>query len=196
MELLTILPYLLASLLAVLAVRRLTALPLRIGFTVVETSASARTIQAINLPSVPSIAIARGEVKAIGIEIMKVFAEVSQVDPEAGQNNNVTAQLVKGASPGSLLEPNDQRSILRIRNTIRDVTVTSVGEIFIQTMQGRFYDLTDGDGRGELVLDNEIFAQVAGSGNANTKTFAGYLLYHLVDVDGPEATFELLEQSQ
>lgn len=175
--------------------KRLSEKPLRIDIGVVESAANSRTIQNIVLPAVPSIAITRGDVKGIGIEIMKISLELSQVDPEAGQNNNVTYELVKGAEPAALLGAGNLRVILRRRSTLRGVTVTSVGELLASNLEPVIYDMTDGDGNGELVLDNEIHAQIQGSGNASAKVAAGYALYHLYEFDGTEALFEILEQA-
>ncbi len=58
---------------------------------------------------------------------------------------------------------------------------------------GLIEDLTDGDGNGELVADDEIHISILGSGNANAKRVRGYFLYHLIELDPTEALFELIE---
>lgn len=192
--LMTTIYILLAVALSSLLVTRLTEKPLRFGFNITETSVNVYTTSPINLPSVPSIAVVRGDAKAIGIEIMKIRSDVPEPDPEAGQNNNVTIQLVKGAAPSTLLTTNNQLVIWNRRRRTRVVEVTAVGEINTGPEEDiLFDDLTDGDGNGEIIADNEIHIVIQGSGNAAAKAASGYGLYHLVEIDATEALFELLE---
>ncbi len=175
---------------------RLTEHPLRLGFTVVETAANTFTTTPINLPSVPSIAVSRGEAKAIGVEIMKVRSNLDLPDMEAGQSNSSQAQLSKGPVPTALQAFNDNRSIWHRINTDRGIEVTAVGELYESLETSQFDDLTDGDGNGELIADNEIHISVQGAGNANVKRVRGYLLYHVVELERDEALFELIETAQ
>ncbi len=173
---------------------RLTENPLRIGFTITEGSANTFATVAINLPTVPSIAVARGSAKALGIEVMKVRADITFPDPEANQTNSVTVSILKGPTPTANLTVEDQRAIYADVVTHDDLTTTSGSSFVSQRITTE--DLTDGDGNGEIVADNEIHASILGTGNAAAKRFRGYLLYHLVELDETEALFELIETAQ
>ncbi len=175
--------------------KRITEKPLRIGFTVVETAANTFTTRAINLPSIPSVAIVRGDAKAIGIEIMTVKTEVRLPDVETGQANTVTYELAKGPVPTAMLGLDDQRVI--DRRLLRNQTIaTAAGETLLLKEDGLLNDLTDHDGNGEIVADNEIHVSILGGGNANVRDVFGYLLYHMVELDRDEALFELIETNQ
>lgn len=173
--------------------KRMTEKPLRIGFNIVNLSANAFRTLPINLPTIPSIVISRGASKAIGIEVMAVVSELEQPDLEAGQNNVITIELVKGPVPTAQLGIFDQRTIWRRRIRSENLTVTSVGEIGANQEANRYDDLTDHDGNGEIVADNEIHVSIIGSGNAAVKTGNGYLLYHLLELEQQEAVAELIE---
>jgi len=189
--------YLIASaLLGLVLVVRLTDRPIRLGFRLVETGANTFTTGTLNVPSTPSVAVSRGQTKLIGIEVMKVVSEMPPPNVEAGQSNSVKMGISKGPAPTVGVNIDDQRTIWsRVRRVV-GVTVTSVGEIFIADEDIRYDDLTDGDGAGEIVSDNEIHMTIQGSGNASAITGNGYLLYHLVELDANEAVFEMIEQSQ
>jgi len=176
---------------------RLSEKPFRIGFNLAGSAANTFTTQPISLPGVPSISIRRGDAKAMGVEVMAVISNQQTPDLEAGQDNAVNAALVKGAAPvsgGAENEIENSRCIW-VRDIQYDgVTVTSVGEIFMSVEAVRFDDLTDHDGNGEIVMDNEIYIAVSGTGNASAKRTRGYMLCHLVELDANEAVFEMIEQ--
>lgn len=177
--------------------RRITEKPIRIGFELTESAANTFTTTAINLPTVGGISIARsGATKSIAIEVMKIASELTEPSIEAGQNNTVSVQLVKGAAPTVQLRKNNQLSIWRRVREFKDQTVTSVGEIFSGSSPDRMDDLTDGDGNGEIVADNEIHVSILGVGNSSAMNVRGYLLCHLIELDQSEAVIELIEQSQ
>lgn len=172
---------------------RLTEKPIRIGFTVIESAANTVTVVQINLPTIPSIALARGKLKALAVEVMKVATSMQPPDTEAGQGNNFAYELIKGAAPTSQLGMDNQRVIHSRIIENKGVEVTAVGEIFDTRERNIIDDLTDGDGNGEIVADNEIHVLVEGTGNANVKRVRGYMLVHLIEIDTEEAIFELIE---
>ncbi len=188
----------LASVVGLLLAVRLTEKPLRIGFSVTETAANAFTTVAINMPTIPSIALARGsdDVMTIGAEIMSVRTEIRYPDVETGQANTVTYELVKGPTPTAFLGLNDQRVI--DRQLLRAQTIaTAAGETLLLDKEVTApVDMSDHDGNGEIVADNEIHASIQGGGNANVRSVNGYLLYHVVQLSGNEALFELIETNQ
>lgn len=173
---------------------RLTEKPLRIGFDLAETAANTFTTSPINLPTVPVIQVRGSGRKAIGVEIMKVKDSTQPPDAESGQDNTFTAALVKGPAPTAVPGPEAQRAIWRRVRRADHTTVTAVGEI-TQHDQGDdvVWDLTDGDGNGEIVADNEIHIAVLGGGNAAAKRTRGYILYHLYELDQDEAVSEMIE---
>ncbi len=176
---------------------RITEKPLRIGFAVTESAANTFTTAAINLPTTPSIAVSRsGSAKAIGVEIMKVFSECRPPDLEAAQDNTVTVQIVKGPAPTAMVGVRDNRTIWQRIRESRVTEITAVGEIHETGERSKFDNLTDHDGNGEIVADNEIHASILGVGNAGAKSCGGYMLYHLVELDQTEALFELIETAQ
>jgi len=172
---------------------RLTESPLRVGFTVTESAANTFTTSTIALPSVPSVAVTRGDVKTLGIEIMDITSELDQPEEEAGQNNLVQFEIVKGSAPTAMLQADDQRTIYRRKRANRDTEVTAVGQIFQLSEDTVPRDMTDHDGNGEIVADNEIHASIVGTGNVGVKKCIGYILYHLVELDANEAVFEMIE---
>lgn len=172
---------------------RLTEKPLRIGFNIVESAANTFTTQPLVLPTTPSIQISRGGGDtALGVEVMKVIVETERPDKEPGQNNTMEYEIVKGAAPGAMLEKENQRTIFRrlYREQTEDATGIEQGLSLELHDEG---DLTDGDGNGELVADNEIHLSALGAGNAGAKRMRGYLLYHVVEISTTEALFELIE---
>lgn len=173
---------------------RVTEHPIRIGFSLTESSANTFTTNPIPVPGVASISLTRGRTKALGLEVMKIRSTIDLPSNEDDQENTRRGQIVKGQTPTALVGINNQRTILdRIVTNINNFT-TSGGASDLQE-NAIFDDLTDGDGNGELVLDNEIHASTQGTGNADAGTWAGYLLCHLVEFDAEEAVFEILENA-
>lgn len=194
MELIILL--ILASTLASLLVTRLTEKPLRIGFLNNESAANTYTTSPIVIPTTPSIALARGRAQAIGIEVMKVVVDIDPPSIEANQNNRVQWEIVKGSAPTAMLGVRNNRVIARGSRRALGTEVTAVGELLFFDEDIKPVDLTDGDGNGEIVADNEIHAAVEGSGNSAARSMDGYILYHLVQIDQTEALFELIETAQ
>ncbi len=190
---LSLISALLLALVGILLTVRITEKPLRIPFTVTETGANTFTTTTINVPGVPSIAVTRGgDAKGIGLEVMKVVSDHDKPDPEPGVANELRMGLSKGAAPTAALTVQDKKSIL-VRVTSWEHEDATGVEAANQSEDVMHFDLTDGDGNGELVFDDEIHVWVAGVGNAAAKRTEGYLLVHLVEYTGNEAIFELLE---
>lgn len=174
--------------------RRISEKPIRVGFQAVESGANTFQTDPIQLPTVPILQLrAGGDVKAIGVELMAIESEFGSPDPEAGQNNSVVWSITKGAAPTVPGTKNANNTILRKRRIARGVTVTSVGEIFQLYDEDAHDDMTDHDGNGELIADNEIHVAILGTGNAGAKAVTGYLLFHLYEFDSMEAMLELIE---
>jgi len=178
-----------------LLVTRVTEKPIRIGWVLNESAANTFTTQTLAIPGVPSIAITRGATKSIGLEVMSVVTELEPANLEAGQNNSSTAELSKGAAPTALRGVNNNLTIHRRRRDVNSTEVTAVGEMSLDAERVRFDDMSDHDGNGELVLDNELHVSVLGAGNASTMIYSGYILAHLVEFDASEAVFEIIEQA-
>lgn len=175
---------------------RLTEKPIRIGFSVTESAANTFTTATVPLPAIPSLAITRGDVKGLGVEIMKIVNQVGTPDLESGQNNQILCSLRKGATPGAIGAIQDNTQIYRRQLLFQSEQTTAVGDDSQAPDLIVHEDLTDGDGNGELVLDNEIHASIQGIGNANAKAWSGYMLCHLVEFTPNEVVLELLEQTQ
>jgi len=175
--------------------KRLSEKPIRIGFAITESGANTFTTVAFNLPALSPVVLRTTDITAIGVEVMKVITEMNMPDPEANQNNNTTFEIVKGQAPTALLGKNNQRVIARRKIQARGIEVTAVGEIHHIHETHAEYDMTDGDGNGELVVDGEIHLSVQGAGNSAAGKSEGYLLVHLLEVDSKEAIFEMIEQS-
>lgn len=191
----TILYILLATLLASLLpllTTRVTEKPIRIPFTLIETGANTFTTTPIQIPSVPSITLSRGDVKAIGVEVMKVYTNMAMPDSEDGQSNSFSMQIHKGAAVTAFL--NSDNNLIVHERRIR-IDNSAINGSFLAEAS-KFDDLTDGDGNGELVLDDQIHLNVLGVGNAAAKSTLGWLLVHLVEFDAKEAVFEILETAQ
>ncbi len=186
--------FIMGAMFAAIMVVRLTEKPIRIAINLAESAANTFTTAAINLPSVGAVNLRRGELTSIGVEVMKVKTTLLKADQEPGQQNRVQYEIVKGAAPAAALGPNNQRTIWgRDRRTLSE-DATGI-EMKSDAPDDFWDDLTDGDGNGEIVADNEIHVLVVGTGNAATKLIRGYLLVHLVEIDADEAIFELIEQS-
>ncbi len=178
--------------------RRLTEKPIRAGWTITEGTVNVFTTQTLALPGAFSIQIGRkrGSKVAIGAEIMKFVTELDLPSVEAGQLNSIVMECIKGAAPTALVGMFDQRNIARRNVDNAEVEVTAVGEMFNPAREKITYqDLTDGDGNGELVLDDQVHISIKGAGNANTRSGSGYILFHLYEFDLDEAIFEVLEQA-
>ncbi len=177
---------------------RLTEKPLRLGFQLIESATNTFTTAPLNLPTIPqlSLTIGKGGRKAgIGIEIMKIRSEMASPSNENGQNNTRQVALLKGPAPVAAdpRRANSNRVIWTRQNRITNQELTGIGEIFNLQEDHVFDDLTDGDGNGEIVADNEIHIVVIGVGNSSVTDAAGYLLYHLVELSTDEAIAEMIE---
>ncbi len=173
--------------------KRLTEKPIRVGFAVTESAANTFTTVTIALPSIPSVAVTRGDVKTLGIEVMDITTELDIPDEESGQNNLTIFEIVKGSVPTAMREIDNQQTIYRRKLANRE-TAAAAGEIFNPSDENtRQRDMTDHDGNGELVADDEIHASIQGGGNAGVKSCRGFLLYHLVEMSASEAVFEMIE---
>jgi len=182
------------AMLAALLVVRLTEKPIRIAFNLDESAANTFTTVAINMPSVGNVNLRRGQTTTIGFEVMKVKSTLLGADQEPGQQNRVQYELVKGAAPTAPLGGNNQRTIWE--RDRRYLSEDATGIEHTNNAENSFWDdLTDGDGNGEVVADNEIHALILGTGNAATKQMRGYLLGHLIELDAQEAVFEMIEQN-
>ncbi len=186
---------LIAAALSSLLVTRITEKPIRIPFGVLtESAANTFTTQTISVASVPSISVTRGQAKGIGIEVMKVFSEVDPPDPEDDQQNSMQWEISKGAAPTAMLSATSQRAVWR-RQDRAEINFTTSGSSGFEQQLTQFDDLTDGDGNGELVFDNQMHFSGLGTGNATTKSGSGYMLVHLIEFSAEEAIFEVLEQA-
>ncbi len=172
-------------------VTRITEHPIRTPFQLTESAANTFTTTPLPIPAVPSIAIVRGETKAIGIEVMKVYSNVVYPESEDGQNNEVIFQISKGAAPTTSLPSGNQLLVWERRLQIDSSAINGS----FAAERSKWDDLTDGDGKGELVLDGELHLNIQGTGNAAAKSGQGYLLSHLVEFDRDEAVFEMFEQA-
>lgn len=185
-----------ASALGALAVTRITEKPIRIGLgDLAESSANTFTTAPVSVAAVPSISLTRGQQKGIGLEVMKVVSELDPPDIEDDQNNDMVAELVKGAAPTALLGITNQRVIWRRKSENRNNFTTS-GHANAYVEVTKSDDMTDGDGNGELVFDNEIHLSIKGLGNAGVNAVTGYVLAHLIEFTAEEAIFEVLEQAE
>lgn len=193
---LTIFMILLAGLLASVLATRLTEKPIRIPFNLTQGAANTFATGAVNVPSVPSIAIRRGETTGIGLEVMSTHVDQPVPDNESGQSNQIISTLRKGATPGSVGSYNDSQVIDRWHMVSNNLATTAASETVQVVDTIVDHDLSDGDGNGELVFDDELHISMLGVGNANAKSIEGYMLCHLVEFDQNEAIFELLEATQ
>ncbi len=191
---LTLIIAIVMALIGAVIVLRITEKPIRVGFQLTETGANTFSTTPLNLPTVPSIVLIRGRAgaKAIGTEVMKVIVDVTSPDQENDQTNLTAFELVKGQAPTALLQSENQRVIVR-HQVKNDNSFTTSGKTSDFIREPTFLDLTDGDGNGEIVADNEIHVVVQGTGNAGAKGVRGYVLLHLVEIDATEALFELIE---
>lgn len=179
--------------------RRLTEKPIRAGFSLTEGTVNVFTTKTIALPGAFSIQLGRqrGEKIAIGAEIMGVTSELDLPALETAQLNSVVIELIKGAAPTALTGIFDQRNLWRRHIDNQVIEVTAVGEAVQPVREKiRYDDLTDHDGNGELVLDDQIHFAIKGAGNSSARSANGYLLFHLYEFDIEEAIFEVLEQAQ
>lgn len=185
----------LMPLVAAVLLKRITEKPIRIGFGLTESAANVFTTSPINVPAVPALGMVRGKSVGIGLEVMKVRSSIDLPTPEDDQENTRRGQLIKGAAPTALIGINDQRNIFD-RIVTNDSNFTTSGNGQMLQENAITDDLTDGDGNGEPVFDNEIHVSVQGTGNIDVFTFAGYILVHLTEFSAEEAMFELLENLQ
>lgn len=169
-------------------VRRLTDRPFPIRATVVESTVNVYTEVAITLPIAPVL----GAGKLQAVELMAIVSDLQSPDPEAGQNNSIGCHLA--ADPDTALSNiNIQGTFWKRFQRTRDVTVTSVGEIFLDKDEIQYDDLTDYDGGGVVVAEQTIHLGIQGAGNAAAKRVRIKVLAHLVELDADDAITLLLE---
>lgn len=174
---------------------RLTEHPLRLGFEHIEANVNVFDTTPLNLPTIPQLILGtKGTSRhaGIGIEIMKIRSQLASPSNENGQNNTRTAALVKGPVPTTAnIEAN--RTIWQRQNRITNQELSAIGEIFNLQEDNVTDDLTDSDGNGEIVADNEIHITVQGVGNSSVTQVRGYILYHLIQLEQDEAIAEMIE---
>jgi len=170
-------------------VRRLTEKPFPIRSGVSETGANTFTQVTIHLPIAPVL----GKGKLQAVELMTVWSEMDQPDPEADQNNRVTLQLTKDSQTVATLLNNSQ-TLWKRRLDMRQVGArTAEATAFLAKESVRIDDVTDRDGNGIIIAESAIHLAIIGVGNAAAKSgvIVGYA--HLVELDSDDAITLLLE---
>lgn len=169
-----------AFIVATMAVR-ITENPIRVArWNVVEGGANTFAESELQLPT----GVLKNKVQAI--EMMKVVSGLDLPSVEAAQGNATFAHLSRD-SQTTITNLDDDQCLFRREWRHTATEVTAVGEMLWIAELVEVTDLTDGDGRGEILLERSIFAGVLGSGNSSAKRFAGYMLGHIVEVSGEEA---------
>ncbi len=174
-----------SAIVASLLASRISEFPFRLRASVTETAANTYTRTAVNLP----VAILRGgQVQAV--EAMKAVYRIPLPDVEAGQANQIIMQWTRDQQTAALGLESDQ--VIDMAERSQDgTTVTSVGELLDAFDPYVFHDLTDGDGKGQLLLERSIEVGIVGGGNANAKNVRTYLLCHLIELTGNEAAAQM-----
>lgn len=175
------------AVIGVLLFTRLTEMPFRIRFTLLESAANTFTEVELTLPFV---GITGGAAGAQAIEVMKVFWQLPAPDVETGQLNRVDMHISKDTET-SILAFGSEGCIDFVANQNHNLLTTSGGNAQIWR-QVEIHDLTDGDGTGQLIAERTIFAAIDGTGNPSAKQGSGYLLCHLVKLDSNELAAQLL----
>lgn len=176
---LTMAALLLLPALLVMAVR-ITENPFRVRFAVTESAANTYTEVDLVLP----VQAVKGQVQAI--ELMKVVVNTSGPDAEDGQTNSSTVQVVRDSQSAEIGYANENLIHLR-KPTFDNSAINGTSDREGVT----FDDLTDGDGNGEILLERTIHVGMISVGNAAAKSATGYLLCHLVELDGNEVAVQL-----
>lgn len=163
--------------------RRLTENPFRIRWEVTETAANTYTEVDITLP----VAVIAGG-KAQAVELMKMVAIIEEPSIEPGQSNSASGVLTRDSQTGLI---NYSSPDLIARHSLKYVGEDAAGvEQSAFWNQTFVYDLTDGDGRGEVIYERTIHAGVLGVGNSQAMTFQGYALVHLVELESDEVAVQ------
>ncbi len=141
-------------------------------FTGRIAEASANTYAEIALRMYQSMIASKGKVS--GIEICRIVSSIVGPDAEAGETNQVNAQITK-ESRSNFLGIHQEQSIY-----VRRVMSGSAGDVATNVFERTQYDDLTCDGKGMIVWDKKLFAGIAGVGNSNTKVFQfaayGYLV--------------------
>ncbi len=163
---------------------RITENPVRIAFALGESAANAFTTAPIRLP-----VVAIGS-KVQAIELMAIQSSLQPPDPEAAQTNRIQAQVTRDLET-TIINYDDPSLIYRRVITFESVT-GAAGEVTYLHEENLYAPMHDGDGNGELLVEQIIHLAIQGIGNAGSKTFSGYLLVHLVEVDAAEVAAQAL----
>lgn len=168
--------------------QRLTEMPFRVRFTLLESAANTYTEVELTLPFV---GITGGRSGAQAIELMKVFWQIPAPDGEVGQLNRVDMAIHKDTETG-ILAFGSEGCIDFAANQNHNVLSGTDGMVSQLWRQVEIHDLTDGDGHGQLIAERSVFAAIDGTGNPSAKQGSGYMLCHLVKLDSDELAAQLL----
>lgn len=179
-----ILPLLVAAI-GVLGATRITRNPFRVRYSITETAANTYTQVEIRLPVV---ALAKG--KAQAIELMGVMDQVFQPDVESNQDNATEAGLRRDS--GTAAGGYGSQDIIHNRVLREHHAQGAAGETGSGMEETKYTPYHDGDGNGEILFDQSVFAWVVGTGNAAAKNTNGFMQCHLVELDADEVVTQVL----
>jgi len=169
---------------AIAMAARLTENPFRVRFIVTETGANTYTEIDITLP----VAVVAGG-KAQAIELMKVVSELEHPSIEPGQENDAIVQIVADSQAAAQNYGNNDL-IWRRKWLEQHEDATGIEQRATSQNTTDYDDLTDGDGRGEIIFERTIHIGVVGTGNAEAMTAQGYMLVHLVQLEAEEVVVQ------
>jgi len=161
---------------------RITTIPVKQRFEVVESGANTFTQVDISLP----LAVISGN-RIQAIEILQVVSDPQPPDSEDAQFNEVIIQLTRDSQTAEIHLNNDDLIWKRVI-TIDNSAIN--GSFLVETIK---YDslVPPGDDRGEIVLERTIHISTVGVGNAGAKTTRGYFNYHIVNLSAEEVVIQL-----
>jgi len=153
-------------------VKRVSAWPILLFAGRVQ-EATANTFRQISLPMAQVGIASDGMVS--GIEMCRIYSSLQAPDGEAGETNQVNAQITN-ASKTSFFGLNRDQTLWA-----RQHQASSAGATANHTYDRTKNESLMCDGKGMLVWDKKLFAGIAGVGNSNTKLLQFKVYGYLVE---------------
>lgn len=150
---------------------------------VIESAANTFTQAEISLPVVHDL----GNGKALVVELLKVFYELSSVEPIDNTSVTLSAQITKDSQAAMILLENASCIFRVIKNLYLFDTGATDATVTVQRTSGmHIHDYTDGNGNGYLLGKTKIFLGIKGTAFVGANVFRVKLLYRMKQVSAQE----------
>lgn len=153
--------------------------PQQFGMEIIESAANTFTQGGFNTPVIPNFA---SNNKALVMEILKIWFEIDKSDMA---DEDFIDMQITSASFTAMGTVNDAGVIVKQRVKTQFVT-SGVNTKLLSPVAGVVWDLTDGDGNGQLVAAKELFIAIKGTSQAAAIKLSAAILYRLKVVNVTE----------